>query len=136
MSQKRLWIAATIIALIVVGGFVLSVPHTRDVIEAPTGIASTSVPFVTLHDVFKKGVHTITGSILAPNVCTTVSAQATLEGTASSTENILVDISMPSDTGVCLQVPTPVTFQTTLSAPAQLPFMVTVNGSVATTSAP
>lgn len=132
MKHSRLWIAAAIIALVVITEFVLSVPHTRDVAQTLTSnIASTSVPLVTLRDVFKKGTHTISGSLSAPNACTTVSVQA-----ASSTEGILVEISMPTDVDICLQLPTLLTFQTTLAAPAELPFIVTVNGSVASTSTP
>ncbi len=135
MSHQRLWVAATIIALFIIIGFVLSVPHTRDVAETQvTATASSDVPSVTLRDTFKKGVHTITGSLLAPNACTTVSAQSTLQGSASSTESILVEVSMSNDVGVCLQLPTEVSFQTSLSAPAGLPFTVMVNGSPATSS--
>lgn len=130
-QQARLWIAAAIIALLVVTGFALSVPHTRDIQEAPTASAPASVPLVTLRDTFKKGVHTITGSLPVPNACIAVSAEAT-----STAEGILIDISAPSDEGVCLQLPTTVSFQTTLAAPAHLPFTVRVNGSVATTSMP
>jgi hypothetical protein len=133
MSHTRLWVAAAIIGLVVIAGFVLSVPHTRDVHVVVPSPAS-SVPAVTLHDAFKKGVHTITGSLNVPNPCTTVSTQATLQGTASSTQSILVQISLSADSGVCLQVVTRATFQTTLSASAHLPFMVTVNGSVATST--
>ena len=61
MNHKRLWIAAAIIALVIVGGFVLSVPHTRDIGHpAAAQTAAASVPAVTLHDVYTKGVHTIT----------------------------------------------------------------------------
>lgn len=133
----RLWAAATIIALVVLITFVLSVPHTRDLgVKSELPSEMTSVPIVTLHDVFKKGVHTITGSIEAPNACATVNAEASVISTASSTENILMAISMQTDTGVCLQLPTPIAFQTTISAPAHLPFIVTVNGAVSTTSMP
>ena len=135
MNQKRLWIAAAIIALVIVAGFALSVPHTRDVPEAAQSAEKEVVPVVALRDTYRKGVHTITGSLLAPNACTTVSANAALSG-ASSTQQIALTISMPSDTGICLEVPTPLTFQTTLAAPADLPFLVTVNDVVATTSAP
>lgn len=135
MNHTRLWVAAAIIALFIIIGFVLSVPHTRDVANAPViTTASSGVPSVTLRDTFKKGVHTITGSLLAPNACTTVSAQSTLQGSASSTESILVEVLMSDDIGVCLQLPTEVSFQTSLSAPARLPFTVMVNGSVATSS--
>lgn len=131
ISPKRLWIAAAIIALIVIGGFVLSVPHTRDVPAPTIQTVAPSVPPVTMRDSYKKGTHTITGSLLAPDACIAASAQAVLQG-----QSILIQISMPSDTGVCLQIPTRVNFSTTIAAPAQLPLTVTVNGSLATTTTP
>lgn len=134
MTHTRLWIAATIIAPIVLTGFLLSVPRAGDVLEVSELPIVTNVPLVTLRDTFKKNLHTITGSIEAPNACTTVTTEASIVGNASSTENILIAISMPSDKGVCLQLPTRVTFQTTISAAAQLPIIVTVNGAPATVS--
>lgn len=135
MSHRRLWVAATIIALFLIIGFVFSVPHTRDIAETlPKGNAAQSVPSVQLRDSFKKGVHTITGSLVAPNACSTVSAQATFLSEASSTSSILVELSLPEDSGICLQVPTKTTFTATVAAPAHLPITATVNGASATTT--
>ncbi|MFH1178498.1 MAG: hypothetical protein V1711_02130 [bacterium] len=135
MNHKRFWIAASIIAGVVVISFVLSVPHTRDIAQTEiTQDNITIVPSVTLHDSFKKGVHTITGSLEAPNACSVITANAILSGNASSADGILVEISMPPDAGVCLQLPTKVNFSTTVSAPAGLPLSATVNGYKATTT--
>jgi hypothetical protein len=134
MNHTRLWAAAVIIALIVVISFMLSVPHTRDVVGTPTNTLAESVPSITLHDVFKKGLHTITGSLEAPNACTTVTASAVFLNNSSSTERILIKLSVPEDSGVCLQLPTQVKFSTTISAPANLPISATVNGIEATTT--
>ncbi len=135
MNHTRLWVAATIIGGIILISFALSVPHTRDIILAP---AAKEIPApatsVALHDVFRKGVHTITGSVNAPNPCTTVSANAVPIGDASSTTGILVEITLPEDSGVCLQVSSPVTFSATITAPAGLPLSATVNGVTATTT--
>ncbi len=138
MNHTRLWVVAAIIALIVIAGFVLSVPHTRDVTVTVSSQATpASIPVVTLQDAFKKNLHTITGSIEAPDACVIVTANATVTGTASSTQKILVAVSMPSDTGgVCLQLPTLMNFKTTINAPEGLPLVVTVNGVVASTTAP
>jgi hypothetical protein len=136
MSHTRLLVVATIIAGIILAGFVLSVPHTRDsILDRTSSTATTSIPVVAIRDVFKKGVHTITGSLSAPNACTTVSAEATLVGDASSTQNILVAISMPKDVGICLQKETVMKFSTTIAAPAKLPIVTSVNGVLATTTA-
>ncbi len=136
MRHSRLWLAATIIALALIIGFVLSVPRTRDVGDTalPRSV-DVSVPSVALRDSFKKGVHTITGSIEAPNACTVVSANALFLNEASSTESILLEISLPEDSGVCLQIPTSISFSAAVNAPADLPIAVTVNGAPATTTA-
>ena len=134
MNYTRFWIAASIIAVIIVVGFIFSVPHTHDVVQTATVQEGSEVPSVTVHDSFKKGVHTITGSFDVPNECTTVSAGAVTSGSASSTEHILVKISMSSNVGVCLQLPSRVTFSTTISAPPNLPLSATINGHEATTS--
>ena len=137
MRHMRLGIAAAIIAAVIFIGFVLSVPHTRDVIQVPKkdSSAASSTPLVTLHDAFKKGLHTITGSVEAPDACTAVTASSTLVGDASSTESIRVDISFPADTGICLQLPTPVDFRVTIAAPEYVPLTATVNGVAASTTA-
>lgn len=135
MNHTRLWAAAVIITFVIIVGFVLSVPHTRDI--ARTEDVDTEEPGVspvTLRDSFKKGVHTITGSLTAPNACAAASAQATFVSEASSTDNILLDISLSEDSEVCLQLPTLLDFSATVAAPANVPITVTVNGSVATTS--
>lgn len=134
MSHKRLLTAGAIIALVVIAGFVISVPHTRDLGIKPAAAEDPIVPPVTLHDYYKKGVHTISGSIEVPNACTPVSVTATLSGSASSTQSILIAISSQNDSGICLQVPTRVLFKTMLTAPAALPIRATVNGAVATTT--
>ena len=134
MSRTHLWISAGIIALVVFVAFALSVPHTRDVGMKKVQGTAPSVPVVALHDVFKKGVHTISGSIIVPNACTPVSATASLVGDASSTQSILVALTFQSDSGICLQVPTSAAFETTLAAPAKLPIQASVNGAAASTT--
>ena len=110
-------------------------PHTRDVASTAESLSEAqSVPTVELRDVFKKGMHTISGSLIAPDACSSASAEAVLQGNASSTEGILVEISLPETSGICLQLPTRVTFQSTLAAPADLPITATVNGIAATTT--
>ena len=134
MNHTRLWLATTIIAAVVFIGFVLSVPRTGDIKEEVLALKSVvAVPSVALRDTFKKGLHTIDGSIETPNACTNVNAEASLIGEASTTQSILIALSIPPDSGVCLQLPTRTVFGTTISAPAGLPITVTVNGEVADT---
>lgn len=135
MKRSRLWISATIIASVILIAFALSVPHTRDIgIKTSAPSEENAQIIVTLHDAFKKGVHTITGSLETPNACASVSALARLTGDASSTQHILVEVSLQADSGICLQVPTRMNFKTTISAPANLSLTATVNGSLASTT--
>lgn len=131
MTHTRLWLSATIIACIILAGFALSVPRARDgtlLLKVPE--VPETVPAVTVHDVLRKGTHTITGSLEAPNVCTTVQAEASLV----KGEYIMIHISMPEDSGVCLQEKSVVNFTTTLATPDTLPIRATINGIAATTT--
>lgn len=136
MNQKRLWISTAIIALVIGTSFLLSVPHTtRDVAPASKKVVANPTPVVAIRDTYKKGKHTLSGSLVAPNACATASTTASLAGDASSTPHIAVTIALSLGQGICLQVPTALTFSLTLSAPASLPIGVTVNGVVASTTA-
>jgi len=135
--HTRFWIASAIIALAIILGFVLSVPHTRDLPqEVAPEAAAPEVPSVTLRDAYKKGLHTITGSLMAPNACASATATAQIEGNASSTERIVINITLSTDTNLCLQLPTRVSFSASIAAPPRLPLSSTVNGRAASTTAP
>lgn len=134
LKHSRLWLAAAIIALALLIGFAISVPHTaRDTRQADASEAA-KVPAVTLHDSYKKGTHTITGTVMAPNACSSASAQAFPTGDASDPSGIQVAVVLTTDTGICLQVPTRTAFSATVSAPGELPLSATVNGALATTT--
>lgn len=134
MSHKRLWTISTIIAAVILIGFVFSVPRTRDVesVMSQENVV-VRVPSVTLRDSFKKGVHTITGSLEASNACASVSAEASFVGEGSES-GILVALTLVDDGGVCLQMPTRVTFSASIPAPIDLPIRAMVNGTVAPTT--
>lgn len=137
MNSSRLWIAAIIVAIFIVISFVFSIPHGRNTAQIPIPQSiSTSTPLVTFNAAFKKGLYTIVGSVEASDACTIASATATLVGNASSSESILVTVLMPADTGICLQLPTPTNFSTSITAPAHLPITVTINGIMASTTSP
>lgn len=135
MNRMRFWIAAAIIALVIIIGFALSVPHTRDIGTPRTETSARSIPAVSLHDVYKRGVHTITGSLMVPDACGIVSAEASVATSSEGSAGIVIAVSVESGGGVCLELPTKATFSTTVTAPANLPLRAIVNGEVATTSA-
>ena len=133
-NRARFWVAATIIAAIVIIGFIASVPHTRDVPHEESPAPEPVAPAVTLRDSFKKGLHSFTGSVMAPDACSMVTASSSLEGDASTTELVVITLSIPADTGVCLQLPTELGFSTTIAAPSGTSVRVMVNGAEATTT--
>lgn len=135
MKLTRLSTAAIIIAGIILLLFVLSVPRAEGpAAPAPAQKSAAAPPTVTLSDSYKKGMHTISGSVVAPDACTSVSAAATLVGDAANPQGISLALTMPSSTGVCLQVPTRLSFSAAFAAPAALPIKVMVNGSAASTT--
>ncbi|MBI2096506.1 MAG: hypothetical protein HYT43_02650 [Candidatus Taylorbacteria bacterium] len=137
MNRMRLWVSAAIIALVILVVFALSVPHTRDIAVSRAPVSETEItPSVIVRGSFKKGVYEISGSIEAPNACAAVSASAALVNDASGNESIAVSIEMQEDSGICLQAPTRMLFQTSLSAPANLPITATVNGIPADVTSP
>ncbi len=135
MNQKRLLISAAIIGVAIVAGFLLSVPHTTR--DAALVLLATSTPpalNAVLRDNYKKGLHTISGSLMVPTACTIATTSARVVGEASSTRHILVAVGLSKDTDVCLQLPTRIVFTTTLAAPAALPVEMMVNGALASTT--
>ncbi|HET9641500.1 MAG TPA: hypothetical protein VFP46_01460 [Candidatus Paceibacterota bacterium] len=133
MSHTRLWIAAAIIAAVIVVGFVLTVPHTT---EAPRSVQTQEAapaPTVSIRDSYKKGTHTLTGSVLAPDACTTIAAEASLAGGTTSPA-ILVALTTTPASGVCLELPTSLPFKVTVSAPAKAAIQTTLNGALASTT--
>lgn len=137
MLQRRLWLAASIIAVVIVGGFALSVPHTREAgAPLPAEAEQENAVRITFTDTSRRGLRTISGSVLAPDACSILHATSSLEGDASTTEKVIVTLDMPPSTGVCLELPTEMAFSTALMAPASIPLEIHINGVLATTTAP
>ncbi len=137
MINRHFKIVTALIGCIILASFLVSVLHTRDNAEKAKPVAvvlSMPIPSVALRDTYKKGTHAITGSIVVPDACTTPTVIASLQGATSTTESILIAVSFPLDTDICLETQTAVSFKTTLVAPAGLPITATVNGTLATTT--
>ena len=119
------------VALIVV--FALAIPHAnRDREMGPTVASTTPVINVVFRDTYKGGVHTIRGTVLAPTPCTSVDATATV---ARDTPPVIaVDIAMPQDTGVCLQIEESKDFSVSVTAALDAMIEFYVNGERATTT--
>ena len=137
MNHTRLWIVSALIACLIVASFLVSILRAQRA-EAPGAsvlpIAETAQSAVSIKDTFKKGVHTISGSLVVPDACTTPIVDVVVGGDSSDPQSIIVDLAYPEDTGVCLQMPTSVSFSTNVTAPEGLPILVMVNGTIATTT--
>lgn len=127
MSHKRLYIAAAIVAVLVLISFLVSVPRAEDgEVEALGGDVQAVAPEVQLTSAYAKGVYTISGTVLAPDVCAAASAEARPVGDPATGIEVAITLSESED--VCLEVPTKQRFSTTITAPAELPIVATVNG--------
>ena len=135
MKSMHLWTASGIMILVIIVLSALSVPHVREVPAAVSNsVPALTPPTVTLHDAYRKGVHTFAGTITAPDACASITAEASLSGDPTTSQGIILALTMLDDSGVCLQIPTRINFQTTFTAPANLPLTITVNGKAASTT--
>ncbi|OGG68381.1 hypothetical protein A3H77_01390 [Candidatus Kaiserbacteria bacterium RIFCSPLOWO2_02_FULL_56_11] len=114
--------------VVIIIGFAFFVPRAnRGGEQAPITETATLSPAVSFMTKYAKGVHTIEGFVTAPTPCTEVSADARV---ASGTpETISVDILMPPDTGICLQVITELPFKVSVKASTDAVIEVFVNGA-------
>jgi hypothetical protein len=136
MHNMRLWSAAAVIAVILIVGFALSVPHLSDMgVSHPTA-ATPALPVVYVHDAYKKGAHTLTVKVAAPDACTVItgSANAVAADASSTPDTIAITLDMPADAGVCLQEPATTTLSLSAAAGASAKITASINGTTATTS--
>lgn len=120
--------------IIVIAAFAFFIPHTNrgDELAPPVVVESKPLVAVTYTGTYKNGLHSLKGSVLAPTPCTELSATAAV---ASGTPQIIsVELSMPPDTGICLQKLTELPFSVTASAGADAKVEVFVNGEPASTT--
>jgi hypothetical protein len=132
MSHTRLWAAAAIIALIVLGSFVFSVPHTRDATIPRVAESKEVAPIVRITESYKRGTRTLKGTLTMPDACGRVSAVAS--PAQDGTEHIVVQVTLEPSSGICLELPTEASFSVQFDASEQTPVTVFVNGHAASTT--
>jgi hypothetical protein len=128
MMHQRIWLLGGSIAFVILASFLFSVPRTTEVAEAPPSSPEVEVPRLTLKDTFRRGVHTLSGSVEAPNACAEVAASATYEESDTENAHILLAATLTLTEGLCLEILTKIPFAATVSAPANTPIVATVNG--------
>jgi hypothetical protein len=126
-------IALGLFVIIAVAVLIVTFPTPHDTAPvAPKPVTVETLakkPVVPVRDIYKKGTHTITGSLDLPNPCSTVSVESMLEG--EPPERILILLTVLTDEGICVQEKTATPFETSLTAPEGVPLRVLVNGSEA-----
>jgi hypothetical protein len=133
----RVWSAAAVIGAVLIIGFVLSVPEVRDLGTKLDGsTAASSTPMVYVHDVYKKGTHTISAEIQLPDACAIISGEADVTpGSASGTPDLVnLTLSAPPDSGICLEEPATTTLSFTAAADADALITASINGNDASTT--
>lgn len=131
MKSRRLWTAAAILGVLILLLFVLSVPRAQEVRELRELTAETAMPVVAWSHTYLKGTYTVTGTVTVPDACAGVAAVARHEGDPENPSAVIVALTMPADIGVCLEIPTKVSFSVAIAGPPDLPITVTVNGAPA-----
>lgn len=82
-------------------------------------------PFETTYvSTYTKGAYSITGTVLLPNRCHRVVATSAIEDTM-----VRVDVSIPSDEGICLEIPVQAPFETVVEGEEGKEVKVFVNNT-------
>jgi hypothetical protein len=131
MQQHHARIALGVFVLVLIVGFVIFIAHTQDG-SVPKEKTATSTPVSILESVsssYSKGTYTIKGKVQVPTPCYQVTAAATAASTT-----IRVDLSIPTDTGLCLEEPAIDAFSVSVVAAKDASLEVYINGSLATST--
>ncbi|HYD93501.1 MAG TPA: hypothetical protein VEB18_03585 [Candidatus Paceibacterota bacterium] len=118
--MKRWIIIASVVIVCAVLLYALMAWQTA---KAP--VAEIEIPqtySVSFEDSVEDGVHTISGTVLADTPCQTLTAEGQVIG-----GQIRVAITLPPETGVCLQRQTELPFEVTVEAPDEAAVAVFVN---------
>lgn len=129
----RTWILLGVflgVFIIAFGIFVFKITPSPGV--PPTTTDAAPVSGLQFTDTVKKGVHTIRGSAVAPTACTMLSAA--VAAPAGTSTAIRVDLTVPRDEGICLTIPTTLSFSVSVGAPDTSPVQIYINNVLATTT--
>lgn len=124
----RFWVTTTLLitALILatLGAYLWYSYQSR---QAQITEEAASAPAVTYRDSFKAGVHTISGTVVLRNRCERLEASAVAD-TEVDPPVVRVDLFIPEDTGICLELPTERAFSVSVEASDAAMVQVFVNG--------
>ncbi len=132
-------LTATVIALVVIIlGVVIFSKHLKDY-PLPQKQIATSTPTLAIkltsfsHS-YRRGKYTFDGAITVPTVCYIASAKSALVPSTTPTL-IRLTVTVPTDTGRCLQLPATTTFSIAQHSDKNATVRVYLNGKLATSTA-
>lgn len=133
--RPQFWVALLCVGIVLLAAYSISVERAREVAVPAPKVAAEAPPVAldSYADSYRRGTHTVSGSVAVPTPCYVVTAAATTDA-SSTPERIRVDISAPPDTGSCLMLPDTKPFSVTATAPADADISLYVNGALATTT--
>ena len=134
---KEILTIITILILAIIIGIVISSEHLKDY-PIPQKQIATNAPALTIklgsfsHS-YRRGKYTLSGAIVVPTPCYSASATASI--VSSTTPAIIrLDVTVPTDTGRCLQLSATTTFSVTQRATKNATVKVYINGTFATST--
>lgn len=136
MTTRRVTGSALIILLVLFLGFTLSVPRTKDIVEEGDALQtqeSHPQPTLSLERSYRRGTHTLTGTLLVDTRCTklTTEVEVTPEGIVPPT--ITLRLATEDTAGVCLMLSEERAFSITADAPEDATVLVFVNDKLVPT---
>ncbi len=137
IHTKEIVIIAIALLVIIVVGIRLSAKHLKDNPLPRTHVAtdthSTPIKLVSFSGSYRRGEYTLDGALTVPTVCYVASAKSSL--VPSTTPSVIrLDVTVPIDTGRCLQLPATTTFSVRQRSGKGATIHVYVNNALATST--
>jgi hypothetical protein len=128
----RSWIIAGALIIALIGAYGVYALKAGEGANAPKTPAASApaAALASVKDIYSKGTHTVSGIVLAPDACTEV------ETTVATSSGPSLYLVTPADDGICLQLPTEVSFSAAVDAGATTSVRVYLNEQLATTTNP
>jgi len=137
IHTKEIIIIAIALLVIIVIGILTSSQHLKDYPLPTSRIATSTAPLiiklVSFSHSYRYGKYTLSGALTVPTVCYIASAKSSLVP-STTPQRIRLDVTVPIDTGRCLQLPATTTFSTQQRAGKGATIRVYVNNTFATST--
>ncbi len=127
----RLVVSIFICIVVITAGIFFFATYEGAQVKEKVPTQATTTPAVTLKDSFKKGIHTITGTVTVPTPCTEIDANAAVDS-AQNPPVIQVNITTTASEGICLLRAENEAFTLKVTAPESATVVTSVDGILVT----